>query len=70
MTDVSKVTRVEVINHVNDTGRAYVFWPESTEAARLLPPFDVQLSIQDDGRTLKVFLTKKVIQKAVDGVPK
>lgn len=43
--DTSKVTRVEVIEH---TGRTVVRRPVS-----------VQLSLQDDGRTLKVFIDPK-----------
>ncbi len=44
--DTSKVTRVEVID-VN--GRAYV-------RSHRAPPASVSLSLQDDGRTLKVFV--------------
>jgi hypothetical protein len=42
--DFSKVDRVEV---VDETGRAYVKWDI----------VDVQPSLQDDGRTLKLFLS-------------
>ena len=41
-----KVTRVEVID---DTGRAYTNWNVS----------DLQFSLQDDERTLKVFIVGK-----------
>jgi hypothetical protein len=46
MTDypTDKVTRVEVID---GQGRAYVNWEDTIK---------VQLSLQDDGRTLKVFI--------------
>ena len=40
-----KVTRLEVIDH---TGRAYV-----------IKNADVELSYQDDGRTLKIFVEPK-----------
>jgi hypothetical protein len=45
--DISNVTRVEVID---ETGRAYVAWDKS---------IGVELSLQDDGRTLKVFVVKR-----------
>ena len=41
--DTTKVTRVEVID---DDGRSYTKWNV----------FDVQIMLQDDNRTLKVFL--------------
>ena len=41
---IPKVTRVEVID---DTGRAYVKWNIKAEA-----------HLQDDGRTLKIFIYK------------
>lgn len=55
MTDVSKVTRVEVIDYKNPPelgARDYVKYDID----------DVELSLQDDGRTLKLFLNspKKV----------
>ncbi len=43
--DTKNITRVEVID---DTGRAYSSW--NNEA--------VELSVQDDGRTLKIFIYK------------
>lgn len=43
---LEKVNRVEVIDH---TGRAYVFWEDKA---------DVTMAIQDQGRTLKVFIEK------------
>ena len=46
-----KVNRVEVIDHTKSVekggGRAYVFWEDKAE---------VELSLQDEGRTLKVFI--------------
>lgn len=49
--DTSKVNRVEVIDHTKDYqdggGRAYTFWEDGV---------DVVISLQDDGRTLKVFI--------------
>lgn len=49
--DISKVTRVEVID---EKGRSYVNWKSDNK---------VSLSLQDDGRTLKVFITKESIPK-------
>ena len=43
---MQRITRVEV---VDTTGRAYVNWHRTN---------NVQLDLQDDGRTLKVFITK------------
>lgn len=49
MSDTSKVTRVEVIDHRAELGR---------EAGRVYVVWDckVELSYQDGGRTLKVFV--------------
>lgn len=47
--DVSRVSRVEVINHWTGEGRCYVHGP--AERSR------TELSLQDDGRTLKVFIS-------------
>ena len=49
-----KVTRVEVID---DTGRAYTNWNVS----------DLQFSLQDDERTLKVFIVGKKDDYTRDG---
>jgi hypothetical protein len=49
--DTTKVTRVEVINWRNEKGRVYGIGPA--------PDVKVTLSLQDDGRTLKVFIDKK-----------
>lgn len=47
--DTSKVNRVEVINHTKSgKGREYVFWEKEAE---------VKLAIQDEGRTLKIFIS-------------
>ncbi len=49
---VKKVNRVEVIDHTKSVeeggGRAYVFWEKSAK---------VELSLQDNDRTLKIFIT-------------
>jgi len=45
-----KITRVEVINHADDLGRVFVHWDENTK---------LEIDLQDEGRTLKVFITKK-----------
>ena len=54
--DTSKVTRVEVIDHTKPVerggGRAYVFYPQNS-----IDDLEVKLSLQDDGRTLKVFIS-------------
>lgn len=47
MNEIKGVTRVEVID---ETGRAYVNWNKDNK---------VSLSYQDDGRTLKIIITKK-----------
>lgn len=47
------VTRFEVIDYrIGGEGRAFVAWPAS-----------VELSYQDDGRTLKVFVTNPALTK-------
>ena len=54
--DTSKVTRVEVIDHRHKTrqsqlrGRVFGAGPDEEE------PMKVDVSLQDDGLTLKVFL--------------
>jgi hypothetical protein len=46
-----KLSRVEIIEHgFGAGGRAYVYGPGSDE---------IELSYQDDNRTLKIFITKK-----------
>ena len=48
--DTTKVNRVEVIDHSKGgTGRDYVKWAKEREVK-------VELHLQDDGRTLKVFI--------------
>lgn len=44
---MTRITRIEVID---ENGRSYVSWEDNN---------DVQLSYQDDGRTLKVFVNKE-----------
>lgn len=55
-----KVNRVEVIDttksYEQGGGRAYVFWEDNVEVGYML---------QDDGRTLKVFITKLHEQKEI-----
>jgi len=47
--DTSKVNRVEVINHAHlGKGREFVIWQEGLK---------VKFDLQDDGRTLKIFLS-------------
>lgn len=60
--DTSKVNRVEVINHVTNDGRVYIFWP-SDDPTVTGGPWSVELSLQDDGRTLKVFIKPNVTTK-------
>lgn len=50
ITDTSKVNRLEVID---STGRAYV------KGTIYGTPVSIELSLQDDGQTLKVFVTEK-----------
>lgn len=51
-----KVTRLEVIEYLavkgtdRPDGRVYVHWDENTK---------VELSLQDEGRTLKIFIKRK-----------
>jgi len=49
MAKLTKVTRLEVINHQDGIGREYT--KHNCES--------VEISLQDDGRTLKVFISKK-----------
>jgi len=57
--DTSKVSRIEVIGHTNpnpsegdfERGRVYVKWPEKDE-----PNIRVEIQLQDDNRTLKIFI--------------
>lgn len=44
---IDKITRIEV---VDDAGRAYTNWYKTNK---------ISLSIQDESRTLKVFITRK-----------
>ena len=45
-----KVTRVEVIDFYGNKGRIFFDWQENNE---------VKLSLQDENRTLKIFISKK-----------
>lgn len=49
--DVKKITRFEVID---ETGRVY-----TRNTAGTQPGVQVELSLQDDGRTLKVFVSAR-----------
>ena len=57
--DTNKVTRVEVINHVaiaaQPTGRVFVFGPYNG--------VKVDIQFQDQGRTLKVFISDRDAKK-------
>jgi hypothetical protein len=52
--NLSKINRIEVIDHTlpveDGGGRAFVKWEDG---------ISVSLDIQDEGRTLKVFIGKK-----------
>lgn len=54
--DTTNVNRVEIVDHTaskpndDNRGRVYVKWEDK---------LDVQLSLQDSGRTLKVFIAEK-----------
>jgi hypothetical protein len=48
--NTDQVSRVEIINHLEDKGREYVFWDDKAH---------ITISLQDDGRTLKIFIEKK-----------
>lgn len=54
--DETKITRLEVINHATDNhpiGRLLTLYKE-------LDDFDhIELSVQDGGKTLKIFLVRK-----------
>lgn len=55
--DTSKVNRIEVINHTpkGESGRAYTYWSRYDNG---IENPKVELLLQDDGRTLKVFITE------------
>lgn len=59
--DTSKVTRVEVMDKTKDFenggGRAYTFWSELDELDIKNP--DVTVELQDNDRTLKIFISEK-----------
>lgn len=54
--DTSKVSRVEVINHTRTLeeggGRVYVYWDTKNQS-------DIEVSLQDTGRTMKIFISDK-----------
>lgn len=54
--DETKITRLEVINHATNDhaiGRLLTFYEEDFDS--------IELSVQDGGRTLKIFLRDKVV---------
>lgn len=53
--ELNKVTRIEVINHTpkGEQGRAYTYWKEYGNGVKNPK---VSISLQDEGRTLKVFI--------------
>lgn len=60
--DTTKVNRVEVIDHSKspfseEYGRVYTFWNEYDEEDA--KDVSVVLDLQDDGRTLKIFIRPK-----------
>ncbi len=50
--DTKQVTRVEIINHQDDLINSRVFIKHDCQ--------NVELSLQDDGKTLKIFINKKI----------
>lgn len=56
--DTTKVTRLEVIDHTKSLrqggGRCYTFWSEYDENDIKNPV--ISLSLQDSGKTLKIFI--------------
>lgn len=50
MRKLDKVTRVEVID---ENGRSYVNWDKNNK---------IQVSFQDGGKTMKIFIGKKVLE--------
>jgi len=53
--DTSNVTRVEVIDHTKtEGGRVYTYWSEYGTG---VPNPKVEIQLQDDGKTLKVFIS-------------
>lgn len=47
--DTTKITRLEIINHKDDLGR---------EGVKYFNPGQLEIQVQDSGRTLKLFLLK------------
>lgn len=56
--DTSKVNRIEVIDHSTEpvNGRVYTYWNEYDKNDIKNPK--VEVILQDDRRTLKVFISK------------
>jgi hypothetical protein len=60
--ETNKVTRLEIIDHTRTVeeggGRAYTYWHEYDKKDDKKPV--VECVLQDEGRTLKVFIKSKV----------
>jgi len=59
--NTSKVNRIEIINHTEkgDFGRAFTYWSEYGNGIKNPR---VEISLQDDDRTLKIFITESPIK--------
>ena len=54
--ETRKVTRFEVINHTRPTNKVIIGDPRTNQRVLVTHDIKVTLMLQDDGRTLKVFL--------------
>ncbi len=56
--DTSNVNRVEIINHTSkgELGRAYTYWSQYGNG---IENPKVELVLQDDGKTLKIFILEQ-----------
>ena len=56
--DTSKINRIEVINHTEkgEFGRAFTYWSEYKNGIKNPK---VEIDVQDDGKTLKIFISPK-----------
>jgi len=59
--NIQKVTRIEIIDHTRPLesggGRVYTYWSEYDKTDVTDPT--VELLLQDDGKTLKIFISHK-----------
>lgn len=59
--DTSKINRIEIIDRTRDVdqggGRSYTYWSEYDGKDSKNPV--VELVVQDEGRTLKVFISER-----------